>query len=106
MNTTNRPFPEAVEELLRAREISQRQLAKLAQEKSGGFPHVTTLNAAINREIEPSLHLMEAIAKGLNISPTYFAEYRLGTARNLLDPHRVGLKRALRSLRPPKVKVG
>jgi transcriptional regulator with XRE-family HTH domain len=95
---SRKPFPEAVFELLSEREMSQRELARRAQAKSGGFPHITTLNSVLLGEVEPSINMMEAVAKGFNLSPNYFAEYRLAVARDRLDPNRVGLARALRNL--------
>ncbi len=99
MTTTDKPFSKAVHELLVERGISQRELARRAQAKSKGYPHITTLNAVLNEEAVLSEDMIRAVAKAFNLSPDYFAEYRLMQARRSLDPAKVGLAKALAAFR-------
>jgi transcriptional regulator with XRE-family HTH domain len=94
---TDKPFPEAVRELMEEQEISQRELVRRTRKKAK-WGSISTINFLANGEFSPSVKAMEAISSGLGIRPEYFAEYRLAKAREALDPNVVGFRSALRAL--------
>lgn len=97
METTNRPFAAALDDLLAERDWSNRHLAVTTRQRFDWGSH-GTINFLINGELAPSRRAMEVIAAVLEIQPRYFAEYRLLQARDQLDPERVGLDDALANL--------
>lgn len=91
------PFAETLKSLLEVEQISQRELSRRCIDENG-WGSSRTISQLARGDLEPSFGAMENIAKALRISPATFAEYRLMAARNRLDPHVVGLKRALKTL--------
>lgn len=55
-----------------------------------------TLRKAVGGIREPSVAVMEHVAKFLKIDPSYFAEYRIAQAQRAVDPDQVGFEEALR----------
>ncbi len=94
---TDKPFPEALSELLSEREWSLRELAKRTREELGWGSH-TFFGQLTRGLVSPSMQAMANIAAVMRIDPAYFAEFRLGAAREALDPEVVGLAEALRAL--------
>jgi transcriptional regulator with XRE-family HTH domain len=96
MRGSDEPFPTALKELLRERDMSQRELIR--QTRKHGWGSAGAISFLINEELVPTMRAMEAIARALKIRPEHFAEYRLAVARRNLDPSAIGLKAALRNL--------
>lgn len=90
---TDKPFPEAVTELLAERDMSQRELIRQTRRNGWGSPG--TISFLMRDEQPPTVRAIEAIAKALKIRPEHFPEYRLAKARAALDPSVVGLEAAL-----------
>jgi transcriptional regulator with XRE-family HTH domain len=97
MDVSSQPFPVALSSLMADEDLSARQLAKRTRRRSA-WGSGTTIDHLLNRKMKPSRRALETISAALNVSPDYFAEYRLLKARDLLDPEEVGLERALRNL--------
>lgn len=97
METSDKPFPQAVEDLLREREWSLRELQRRTQEE-GKWGSLSTIHQLLSGGLRPSYEAMEHVARALRVRPEYFAEFRLAKAQRELDWERVGLKRALRNL--------
>jgi hypothetical protein len=96
-----KPFPAALRDLLEERELSQRGLSKLIEDKARNkreYLSLYSVNYLIQGRLAPTMRSTEAIARALSIDPNYFAEYRLEVARRALDPDVVGLRTALRNL--------
>lgn len=93
MDESNKPFPEALEAVLTEQDLSRRELVRRCRKK--GWGNVATLHYLANGEEHPTMRAMDNIAGALQISPSYFAEYRLATARASLDERVVGLSKAL-----------
>jgi transcriptional regulator with XRE-family HTH domain len=55
-------------------------------------------SGARSRHRRPSADTLERVARGLDVPPEEFPEYRLERARDLLDERVVGLDRALAAL--------
>jgi len=91
-----KPFGEALSELLDNYEMSLRELTRRC--RSNGWGNLTTIAKLSHGEIRPSMRAMENIAKALAIRSETFADYRLAAARQRLDPRAVGLKKALKNL--------
>jgi transcriptional regulator with XRE-family HTH domain len=90
-------FGEELKDVLREREMSQRDLAKLTRRKHDwGSP--ATIARICDGTLPPTMHAMEVIARSLNMAPSKFSEYQLAKARRSLDPGAVGIKRAWRNL--------
>lgn len=94
---SKRPFGETLQSILDEEQISQRELGRRCVSESDWGSN-RTIAQLVRGELRPSLVAMENIAKALRIDPATFAEYRLVVARNRLDPDKVGLKRALKTL--------
>lgn len=96
---TDKPFPEALDELLRERDWSQRMLSRKLREEFGpdGTSH-SSIRLWLNNDLAPTLEAMERVAKVLRIDADYFAEVRLERVRDALNWRRVGVAPALRSL--------
>jgi len=97
MAETDRPFPEALNGLLKEHEISQRELVRRVRRR--GWGSVLGINQLARGELAPTPVAMANIANALQIDPHYFAEFRLAQARNKLDPDKVGQDAALANLR-------
>jgi len=96
--TTDQPFGEALRALMGARGLTYRGLAdKLRALDGKGMTHAH-LNMLANGHDRPSMRAMELIALACDVTPDYFAEYRLAVAMRELDPNEVGLERALENL--------
>lgn len=89
-------FGDELAEILREREMSQRQLARLTAQNGWGSP--ATIARLVDGTLPPTMRAMEEIARALHVRPQRFAEYRLAKARRGLDPGAVGIRRALRNL--------
>jgi len=70
---TQRPFAEALPELLREREMSIRQLARLT---GVGNAHLSRLLRGVGYRTKPSKELARRVAQALDLEPDFFLEYR------------------------------
>lgn len=92
-----RPITESLPAALAEEGISMRELARRTRRRfNWGSPW--SIAGLCSGEFTPSRRGMEVIAATLKVDPRYFAEYRLLTARDLLNPEEVGLEKALRNL--------
>jgi transcriptional regulator with XRE-family HTH domain len=97
-SVNNKPFGEALRELMTARGLTYRELAQRTRELDGrGMTHAH-INMLANGHDRPSTRAMELIAKVCGVEPSYFAEYRLVSAMRELDPDEVGFEQALENL--------
>lgn len=97
--TTNKPFPEALQELLDERDWSQRMLSrKLREEFAGDGASHSSIRLWLTGDLMPTRKGMERVAKVMRISEDYFAEVRLEKVRDSLNWREVGTARALRAL--------
>lgn len=88
------PFPEALSDLLAQQDVSLRELSRRTVEhQDWGRP--STLSLLLRGEMPPTFEAMEKIAAALQVSPRYFAEYRLEETRRRLDPRFASLDEAL-----------
>jgi transcriptional regulator with XRE-family HTH domain len=95
---SSKPFGAALHELMKARGLSYRELAHATRELDGkGLTHAH-INMLANGHDRPSMRAMELIAHACDVTPEYFAEYRLAVAMRELDPAEVGLEQALENL--------
>ena len=96
--TSERPFGEALRELMDARGLTYRGLSDAIRALDGrGITHAH-INMLANGHDKPSMRAMELIAAVCEVDPRYFAEYRLAAAMRELDPAEVGLEQALENL--------
>lgn len=93
-----KPFPETITTLLDLAGISRREAHRRAERK-GWAVSQKHANRLFNGETEVAPEHMEAVARGLNIEPETFLEYRLWQARCAYDPREVGFKQAVANLR-------
>lgn len=106
---TDAPFAEALSGLKAQRGLSFRALheATQAADPAGrglSGAHISRLGSGND---PPSSATIALIAKALDLSPRYFAEYRLAEARALLDERGPGgLKPALAQLRRLEASLG
>lgn len=63
-----------------------------------GYQYESIRKAAVG-EREPTIELLEAVAKALDVPPATFYEYELLKAREAFDPDKVGLDTALENVR-------
>ena len=95
---SSRPFGEALRDLMDDQALSYRELSDLTRRLDGrGMTHAH-INMLANGHDRPSIRAMELIAEACEVTPRYFAEYRLATAMRELDPEVVGLEHALENL--------
>ena len=95
---SDRPFGDALRELMSERGFSYRSLAERTRQMDGrGITHAH-INMLANGHDRPSVRAMELIAGACDVAPDYFAEYRLAAAMRELDPAEVGLEQALENL--------
>lgn len=80
-NRTYRDFPEALRELMEAKDFS---FPKLARE-IGRKLSTTYLHNLASGKSKPTKENIEVIARGLKISPSYFKEYREYQAKEKID---------------------
>lgn len=97
MQQTDKPFGEAIQDLLSEREWSIRELARHTKEDTG-WGAVSTVHFMVRGDIPLTKNGLEAIARAFRLAPEYFAEYRMLQARESLDPTVVGFHKALRNL--------
>lgn len=95
---SDKPFPEALSDLLTKHDITLRTLASKTQTRFDGWGSITTLSHYNTGKLKPTPKAIERIADALNEPADYFAEYRLAIARAQLDPEQVPLEVALKSL--------
>ena len=96
--TSDKPFGDALRDLMQARGVSYRGLATATRALDDkGITHAH-INMLANGHDKPSLRSMELIARACGVEPAYFAEYRLAVAMRDLDPAEVGLEQALENL--------
>jgi transcriptional regulator with XRE-family HTH domain len=92
------PFGDALRTVMNRRGLSYRGLAAaIGAIDRQGITHAH-LNMLANGHDKPSMRAMELIAQACDLSPDYFAEYRLAVAMRELDPEVVGLEQALENL--------
>jgi transcriptional regulator with XRE-family HTH domain len=97
-HSSDEPFGEALRTLMSERGLTYRSLAGITRRLDGrGMTHAH-INMLANGHDKPSIRAMELIAEACEVSPGYFAEYRLATAMRELDPEVVGLEQALENL--------
>jgi transcriptional regulator with XRE-family HTH domain len=95
---SNKPFGDALRDLMGARSFTYRRLAEATREVDGkGITHAH-INMLANGHDKPSMRVMELIARVCGVEADYFAEYRLAAAMRELDPAEVGLEQALENL--------
>lgn len=95
---SNKPFGDALRELMAARGLTYRELAQRTRELDGrGMTHAH-INMLANGHDRPSKRAMELIAQVCGVEPSYFAEHRLVAAMRELDPDEVGFEQALENL--------
>ena len=83
---------------MEARGLSYRGLADaIGRLDDRGMTHAH-LNMLANGHDKPSIRAIELISSACDVSPDYFAEYRLAMAMRELDPAVVGLDQALANL--------
>lgn len=83
---------------MEARGLSYRGLAEaIGRLDDRGMTHAH-LNMLANGHDKPSIRAIELISAACEVSPDYFAEYRLAMAMRELDPAVVGLDQALANL--------
>jgi transcriptional regulator with XRE-family HTH domain len=96
--TSEKPFGQALRELMDGRGLTYRGLAEATRELDRkGITHAY-INMLANGHDKPSMRAMELIAQACGVRPDYFAEYRLAVAMRELDPNQVGLEQALENL--------
>jgi transcriptional regulator with XRE-family HTH domain len=96
--SSDKPFGESLRALMSERGLTYRSLAEVTRRLDGrGMTHAH-INMLANGHDKPSIRAMELIAEACEVSPGYFAEYRLATAMRELDPEVVGLEQALENL--------
>jgi transcriptional regulator with XRE-family HTH domain len=97
-SVSNKPFGDALRELMAKRGLTYRELAQRTRALDGrGMTHAH-INMLANGHDRPSTRAMELIAEVCGVSPDYFAEYRLVSAMRELDPDEVGFEQALENL--------
>jgi transcriptional regulator with XRE-family HTH domain len=95
---SDKPFGDALRDLMEAHGLSYRSLAQATRQLDGrGMTHAH-INMLANGHDKPSMRAMELIARACDVEPAYFAEYRLAVAMRELDPAEVGLEQALENL--------
>ena len=95
---STQPFGDALRTLMNERGLSFRGLAEeISKIDHQGITHAH-LNMLANGHDKPSMRAMELIARVCDVSPEFFAEYRLAVAMRELDPGIVGLEQALENL--------
>jgi hypothetical protein len=95
------PLTETLPALMRTQGVSYRALAaqtRLLDRKGNGLSHSHLVNLAAGREL-PSRRALELLACAFELSPDYFAEYRLAELRWQLDERQVGFDAAYRTYR-------
>jgi transcriptional regulator with XRE-family HTH domain len=98
IKVSTQPFGEALRTLMSERDLSYRALAEAINGfDQQGVTHAH-LNMLANGHDKPSIRAMELIAQACDVSPEFFAEYRLAVAMRELDPGVVGLEQALENL--------
>jgi transcriptional regulator with XRE-family HTH domain len=95
------PLTETLPALMREHGISYRALAtqtRLLDRAGNGLSHSHLVNLAAGRE-PASRRALELLANAFELTPTYFAEYRLAELRRQLDERQVGFDAAYRTYR-------
>jgi transcriptional regulator with XRE-family HTH domain len=98
VQSSNKPFGDALRALMSERDMTYRSLAQATRELDGkGMTHAH-INMLANGHDKPSMRAMALIAEACEVQPEYFAQYRLAAAMRELDPAEVGLEQALQNL--------
>ncbi len=82
---TNKPFHDALSELLIERDWSQRELARRTNKEIADWGSSAVFSQYMKRADPPSMQAMENVAKVLRIDPRHFIEYRIDLAREALN---------------------
>jgi transcriptional regulator with XRE-family HTH domain len=87
----------ALQRVLAERNLSYRRLAVMTREADPDGRGIgrAQLSALGRGEEYPNMRTFEVIARALDISPSYFVEWRLAKAREELDERVVGFKAAV-----------
>jgi len=78
MEYSNKPFPEALKEIMDKKDAVHR---KLAAKTNLSFTYFCVLK---KRKNHPPMETIKSIAEGLGIPPEYFLEYRIDKLSKLL----------------------
>lgn len=73
---TDKPFPAALQDLMKRREVSYRGLSELTKAIDRPLSHTYLNHLGTGREKKPTAGNMETVAQALGVEPTYFREYR------------------------------
>lgn len=96
---TTLPFGKALRELLEAADITtpigNPDWPAFAQR--AGLNYESLRKTVVGNRL-PAMHIMEAAADELGLSPEYFVEYRIALAREQFDIGKVGLEAAAANL--------
>jgi transcriptional regulator with XRE-family HTH domain len=106
---TDEPFAKALSRLKRERRLSYRDLheATKTHDPAGRGLSGAHISRLCNGLDPPAAATIALIARALDLSARYFAEYRLAEARALFDERAPGgLRSALRQLRRLEVSIG
>jgi transcriptional regulator with XRE-family HTH domain len=79
MKYSNKSFPEALKEIMKIKNAPHR---KLASKTNFSFTYFCVLK---KRKKPPPIETIKSIAKGLEIPPEYFLEYRIDKITKLLN---------------------
>jgi transcriptional regulator with XRE-family HTH domain len=94
---TDRPFPEALGELMDEQGIGVNELARATRRHGwGSAMAISTMKRGL---LPPTTDGMEAIARVLGVKPEVFAEYRAEQIRKSLDYRHVPFRKMLKVLR-------
>lgn len=81
--STNEPFHEALQKLMKERDVSFRSLVRLTDAASQrgkgysvGYLSSLTKGPNVQRGTKPTVENIQILAAALNVSPEYFREYR------------------------------
>jgi len=78
MRYSNKPFPKALKEIMKKKDVVHR---KLAAKTNFSFTYFCVLK---KRKKHPPIKTIKSIAAGLGIPPEYFLEYRIDKLIKLL----------------------
>lgn len=79
MERTNKPFREALAEQMRERRLQQLELAVRSEVSEAA------ISLYLSGRRRPRMQTMEKLARGLDLPPQYFAEWRAAKAKVLVE---------------------